>query len=86
MKTYKLINYRGSLPEQGTEWWTDEQWARHKAHVAKLKAEGTYLEPYEVTVTLVENPTYDTPKYLDKDRIPLSSSASFKLIDFSKPQ
>lgn len=82
--TYKTTIYNGATPEQGTEWWTEEDWARHEERVKKFKEDGTYLEPQEVELSLVDNPVYDQRHAID-GVIPTASSR-FVFLDFSTSQ
>lgn len=58
-KTYTCKFLKGSLGDFETEWWTDEDWERHRKYVEKLKASGEYLQPQETTIIVSPNPTFD---------------------------
>lgn len=75
---YNLKGRKGFLGDFGQEWWTDEDHARHDAHVKQLIADGTYGQEYEVTVDLVHNPLYD-----DRTLKPALTSSRFEFLDFS---
>jgi hypothetical protein len=61
-KEFKVTVRKGDLPEN-TEWWTDEDWERHRLFVEVLKAKGEYLQEEEVTIRFVHNPIFDDPKF-----------------------
>jgi len=44
ISTYKAKIYKGSLPEQGLEYWTKQDWKDHRNYVKKLKLLGEYLK------------------------------------------
>jgi len=76
-KTYTCKSLKGSLGDFETEWWTEEDWERHRKYVERLKASGEYLKETEVTVTLKYNPLFDSiPTVMD--------SYEYVLLDLSK--
>lgn len=81
MKTYKIRHLKGIVGDFGREYWTDEDHRRHEEYVEELKRNGEYLKPEILTFSLVENPSYDSPKLTTS---PLQS-ASMVMLDFSTP-
>lgn len=55
-KTYKVKTPLGSAGN--TEFWTEQDWAEHRAHVEQLKAEGRLEEPYQVVGSIVNDPGF----------------------------
>lgn len=55
--TRKIIHLKG---EPGnTEWWTHKDWEAHAKRVEELKSKGEYLQPEELTVSMVHHPLFD---------------------------
>ena len=77
--SYNLKGRKGFLGDYGQEWWTDEDHARHDAHVKQLIADGTYGQEYEVSIDLMHNLTYD-----ERSLMPSLTSFKFEFLDFSK--
>lgn len=59
LRSAKITVIQGAVGD--TEWWTEEDWERHRKHVEKLKASGEYLKPEEYTVVMVPHPLLDEP-------------------------
>ncbi len=57
--SYKITHLKGTLGDQATEYWTDEDWAKHRAYIEELKATGEYLKPVELTYHLKPYPLFD---------------------------
>ena len=60
---------------------TEEQHDSYDKYVEELKAKGEYLQPEEITMTLVNNPTYDTPSLS-----PAIESTRLEFFDFGKTE
>lgn len=80
VKTITTTVYKGILGDLSTEWWTQEDWDDHNKRVEEYKADGTYGEPIEVSISYIPNPTFDTPKAI-KGNI---GSYRMDFIDLSK--
>lgn len=80
LRTYKAKIVLGSLPEGGaTDWWTEEDWEKHKQNVKRLEAEGRLGEEEEISITLKHFPAFDDC------RVPIqTTSAKFIILDLSK--
>lgn len=76
---YKVKIRKGALGDFATQWWTDEDYAKHEAYVNKLKKNGTYLQEEEVTVELVHNPALDNRSLSGSIK-----SSYLTFLDFSK--
>lgn len=57
--SYKITHLKGTLGDNATEYWTEEDWEKWRAHVAELKATGEYLKPVELTYHFKPNPLFD---------------------------
>lgn len=57
--THKQTVKLGEGPGWGTEYWTEEDWERHREYVEKLKKSGDYLKEVEVTIEMVCIPEFD---------------------------
>lgn len=79
LKTYTAVIPLGTIGN--TEWWTEEDWVRHREYVEKLKQTGDYLKPTEFKITIAYNPMWDYSNILKKS---LKDSYSFDIIDLSK--
>lgn len=79
MKTYKVTHLKGIIGDFAQEWWTDEDRAKHEVYIKKLKAAGEYLKPETITVSLVENPLYDS-----RSLTATVESAHVEFLDFSQ--
>lgn len=60
-----------------TEFWTEEDWVAHKAHVKDLIERGEYLDEYEVTVFV------EPLDMFDKEEQPSFESNRFIILDLS---
>jgi hypothetical protein len=80
INTYTIKCYKGYVGDFATEWWTDEDWLAHREHVEQLKKDGTFGEEFEVELSLIYHPIYDSPQQ------PKSPIESYRLIilDFNK--
>lgn len=58
-KTYTCKSLKGSLGDFETEWWTEEDWERHRKYVEELKASGEYLQPQETTIIVSPSSMFD---------------------------
>lgn len=63
-KSYTGVYFRGSLPEQGTEYWSEEQWKQHEEFVKECEKDGTLGERQEVTITLKHSPLLDSTSHM----------------------
>jgi hypothetical protein len=71
IKTYKVNIIQGVIGDMEMDnlgWLSKEQqqefWDDHAKHVERLKAEGEYLKPVEISLSFVSFPPYDDePKY-----------------------
>lgn len=79
--SYNLKCRKGFLGDFATEWWTDEDYTKHDAHVKQLIADGTYGQEYEIALELVHNPLYD-----DTSLTPSLVSSKLEFLDFSNYQ
>lgn len=52
----------GSTPGWGTEYWTEEDWERHREYVEQLKKSGDYMKEVESTIEIVPCPLFDEPR------------------------
>jgi hypothetical protein len=77
--TYNATCHKGYLGDFATEWWTDDDWRKHKEYVEELIKDGTYGEEFEVELTLQHLPGWDTPI---KHKSPIESYRMI-IIDFS---
>ena len=76
-KTYTRKILKGSVGDFATEWWTEEDWERHRKYVEELKASGEYLQPIEISLTVKECPLLDSIQTK-------SENYKFILLDLSK--
>lgn len=79
LKTHTIIISLGTTGN--TEWWTEEDWIRHREYVERLKQTGDYLKPTEFKITIAYNPMWDNSNI---PKTPLKESYSFAIIDLSK--
>jgi hypothetical protein len=79
LKTVKIKVKLGSLGDQQTEYWTEEDWANHRKYCKKLKEEGRLGKVVEITTHFMPNPLFD-------DNPPVINKDSFRMImlDMSK--
>lgn len=61
MKKHKVTILKGSIPEQGAEWWAEKDWEDHQTYVKELKEKGEYLQPVELDIYVNEDPLWDYP-------------------------
>jgi len=62
MKEYKVTVVKGIVGDMAAEWMTEKDWENHRKHVEELKRTGEFGKTEEVSLTLMENPIFDTPK------------------------
>jgi hypothetical protein len=79
LKTHTIIIPLGTIGN--TEWWTEEDWIRHREYVERLKQTGEYLKPTEFEITIRDDPKWDTPSISNTS---VKESYFFDIIDFSK--
>ena len=79
LREYKCRVLKGSVGN--TEYWTDDDWVRHRKYVEELKESDEYLKPEDVTLTLEYNELFDEPNLCK-----CSTSYRFDEIDLSKKQ
>lgn len=79
--TYRSIQYNGQLGDFGTEYWTDSDWENHRLSVEKMKADGTYMEPYISEITLIHDPRFDEQPKREPCGV---ESHRMVILDFSK--
>ena len=79
-KTYKVKHLKGTVRDFATQYWTEEDHAKHDAYIEELKRTNEYLKPVTLTFSLVENPHYDAPRL----PTPTLESSSMIMLDFSK--
>ena len=78
-RTFKYC--KGDIPgDQCIQWWTEKDWDKWKDHVSELKASGEYGKEEEITISMMEDPRFDTPHPLPQPM----QSYSYQLIDLSK--
>lgn len=79
-----IDDLKGGLPEQGTEWWSKEQWDEHerlrpvyarfnRMYIDWLLRHKKYGEEYTVTFHMKHNPMLDQARLYDKEAFPLAS-------------
>ena len=78
--TYRNILYKGQLGDFATEYWTQKDWDKHNQYVDKLKADGTYGEPWICELTLLHDPVFDEIQHPKNTTM---ESYEYKLIDLS---
>jgi len=78
-KTYTFKTLKGTLGDIETERWTAEDWAEWNKYIEEIKADGTYLQPVTVNITLKPSPLFDGPVQTE---LPLESSR-FEMLDLS---
>ena len=61
METYCGKFRLGYLGDFTAEWWTEEDWKKHKEYVEELKASGEYGKEVEHCISFVHNPLLDEP-------------------------
>lgn len=62
MKSYTVHSFLGAGPgDQEASYWTQEDWDRHDAYVAKLKEEGRYGKPTTTNFICQEYPEFGSP-------------------------
>jgi len=80
MITRTFTYLKGSIPgDQCIQWWTDKDWDKWKDYVSELKASGEYGKEEEVTISMMEDPRFDTPHPK-----PRKNNYSFQILDLSK--
>lgn len=77
--TYKGVHKKGSLGDFETEWWTEEDWVKHRDYIKKLEESGELGKEVEYEITLMHNPIYDDIKL----KYPGIESFGFKVLDLS---
>jgi len=77
--TYKVKCYKGYLGDFATEWWNEEDWRKHREYVEELKKDGTFGEEFEIELSIMHNPMFDTPQR-DSNGI---ESRRLVILDFS---
>lgn len=60
----KIIKYKGTITKGSvgdfeTEWWTDEDWKKHKEYIEELKTSGEFGKEVNIELNLVEYPLFD---------------------------
>jgi hypothetical protein len=68
LKTVKITTLLGVVGDQAASWMTDKDWEEHRKHVEKLKKEGNYLKPVEVSMSFVPCPVFEEPKPIKKEQ------------------
>ena len=68
MTTHKVTIIQGVVGDMAIDQlgWLSEKaqakfWTNHEAHVAELKAQGQYLKPLEIEVTVEHDDLFDNP-------------------------
>lgn len=80
MEEFKTYDFKVRLGDAGnTEWWTEEDWIKHREYVEELKKAGRYGEEQTVYLTLQHNPLFDDPA-IDK----LECHYTLAMIDFNR--
>lgn len=58
-KTVNVTILKGTAGN--TEWWTTEDWEQHRKNVEEWKADGTYLQPVDMSISFNPMPLFDDP-------------------------
>ena len=82
MTSYTAKIPKGYLGDQAVEWFTEEDWAKHRKYVAELEANGEYGKLEEVTIIMKDHPEFDKPSPQLKDR--KLESYRMVMLDLSK--
>jgi hypothetical protein len=75
-----IHDLKGRLPEQGTEWWTEDQWAEHyrklpacerfnRMYVNWLIRKGRFGVKYTINLYLENHPVWDDPNPSKKENL-----------------
>lgn len=56
--SYKITHHKGSVG-YGTEWWTPEDWEKHRRYCEELEAKGELGKPEEFTIRMKPFPLFD---------------------------
>lgn len=82
--TYTITLRKGQLGDFEAEWWTDEDYEKHERYIEEIKADGTFGEEFEVSLTLKNCPLFDEPIHNPKrSKLPLESYRMI-FLDLSK--
>jgi hypothetical protein len=74
--TYKGIHRLGSIGDFGAEYWTEEDWEKHRAYIKELEERGELGKEIEITIHVKHNPILDkffNPETRNPETAPLES-------------
>jgi hypothetical protein len=79
-KEYEITCHKGYLGDFTTEWWTENDWNKHREYVKKLEESGEYGKEFKVNVKIQHDSLYDEPIKHSK----VTESYRMDFIDMSK--
>lgn len=82
---YCFKSFIGAIGDMTTEWWTEEDWKRHKENIKELRVSGEYGKEIEICYELEHCPALDDPQIIfntGKDK----STAQFLIFDVANDQ
>ena len=59
MKTITLHTHIGQLGDQATNWWTEKDWEQWRKEVRRMKKEGTFGKPIDITFSFKQMETFN---------------------------
>lgn len=57
LREYKCRVLKGSVGN--TEYWTEDDWVKHRKYVEELKESGEYMKEEEITMSVMPNKFWD---------------------------
>lgn len=58
-KEFEITCHKGYLGDFTTEWWTEDDWDKHREYVRKLEESDEYGKEFKVNVKIQHDPLYD---------------------------